>query len=236
MTLPVVRGYADYERQQPVSDQVIVNDTNTAPAASIVYGPFYVGNLRALRVLFSPTSADGCIQIRSYSDLAGATLLSASQMNSLGGQAIQRTFRPFAPVIDFKVFPSTALTVDYTLFVSTVADTRVPLVTPGTLLQFSREGANVNAGATVTVNFVRSVYGPLWWHCNSNAASWIGRLQTLDQTGTAQTFARAEQGQPIFRGMVLSPGGGLRFTMQNLSGAAALFDSFVVSSADESAG
>lgn len=236
MTLPVTRGYADFERQQPISDQVIVNDNNTAGNGGITYGPFYVGNIRALRFLYTPISADGTFRVTSYSDLAGLNQLGISQANSLGGQSIQRTFRPFAPVVSFTVFPSTALTVDYSLFVSTAADTRVPLITPSTLLQVSREGANVNAGATVTVNFIRSVYGPLWWHCNSNAASWIGRLQTVDGAGVVQTFARAEQGQPIFRNTVLSPGGGLKFTMQNLSGAAALFDCFVVSSADESAG
>lgn len=235
MTTPVPIGYADFERLQPISDQLLLQVTQTAPNTGDSFGPFYVGNIRGLRLLFNPSSAAGTIFLDYFKDAAMTQSIGVSSGNSLTGQPLQRTIRPFAPFLRFRVFPSIAATLDYTFTVATVADTRVPLITPDGLRLISQEGANLPGNSTVITPFARSVYGPMYWHINTNSTSWIARLQTVDGGGVVRTFARADATIGPFRGMLLSPGGGLQLSVQNLTAAASLYDSFVTGPSDESA-
>ncbi|HEY5985053.1 MAG TPA: hypothetical protein VIV12_01535 [Streptosporangiaceae bacterium] len=222
-------GYPDFTRvPQQEGPAIVRQDAGTVFNATTLFGPFYVGIWRWLRVRWRPNPFGAAvyrIDVFFYEDQATTKQLAVRSFEFAFDAFFHQCIPIGGPwcVIQYEKVGAPSTTSELIVQPLQVRDS-IPQETD---LQMTIQLASVSVGAGVTTSFngLAVVQGLASWDVNTTATVWQARLQGLDSGGNVWDLGRQSStvgvtNQPLLVGM---PGITHRLQVTNSDAAAKLF-------------
>lgn len=228
MSVSTTQGSPDWSRQAPWSDQLYINDQAVTIASQKTFTPFFVANIRAVRVNFTPSSAAGRVFVNWYADQSLVNLFAKEILETGSGQPISRSYRPQGAWCQVQVLGPGTGALTYTLQVQSVAEVDIPGSSRGDFILLSKTNGTVNAGATATDQLLGSHVGWAMWQCFTSGTNWSGQLISKDINGNSAVLAERFSGNLNIPTLVILPGGDLSVNINNADAAGHGYTQIVV--------
>lgn len=224
MTAPIAVGFPDWGRTSARA-KVIYHDITDLDIDAVEQLPVkYVGDHTYLQVFFSAVTNHFFVAIDFKDQELGGTTIGWQSFTIRQGDSFRHTFPIPGPFVSIAVTPS-AVNSAYLL---NAWSTSVPDQGNGPFdsgrVKIDLDGISIAAGATRT----DSLDGPWpgWWSWGgeSTAASWISKLEAIDDVGGITVLDRLSQGTGAARRLLHLPFSSLRIrTTNNDAGARSFF-------------
>lgn len=224
MTAPIYQGTPDFVRSQPYSDQVLINDNTITDALGIDYGPFYVGNIRALYLFCTSNTNFTTVQLNWRTAQVGGVVIEAQAIDIGSPQSLRKSFRPFGPWLGVSVTAPIGLTTSYQIILSTVSDLYVPRFTVNSVIGVSLVAANIGAGATVITPATVGHIGEAFFEGFMQGGNWVIQTEVVNPVGSAVAVSRSTNNSGAFNKHIYIPTGKVQIRATNFSAAAQLYD------------
>ena len=228
MTAPVPHGYPDWGRSVAQSDVVIVNDTAQSINAVKDYGIFFVGNLRALGVIFVSNGNAGNVSLTFYADQAGTIPIVSYGISLQSADYSPQPVRVMGAFVRVQVGPGPAVPFLYDLLVASQPDYGARSPDHTLAAGISVVGGPIGAGATVIVNCPVVLAGPAVWTANVGGGAFSAYLQTIDEIGGITFLDHITAASPVFDNRhAYLPSMHVRIRLDNNTGAPQTYDAFL---------
>lgn len=228
MTTPVPHGYADWQRQQAVTDTTFFSDARTT-SITVAFGTFFVGMYEAISLNFTSAGGVALIDISFWQDGAATISMGGHEICLSNSGAYRANVVPLGPYMKVTITPTVA-PFTYTAIVGAAKWPSIQQDIYNSNVLIAGDSVNIAAGGNVKLKALHVWPGPATWSVAVPAGAWSAELIYVDTAGTDTSFDHSHQasaGQQI-RSQVHLPAAICGINVQNTSGAAAAFQIFLV--------
>lgn len=234
MSAPVYQGTPDYLRREPYADQILINDSGTTDSTGKSYGPFYVGNIRALYMRAEADTNFLSVQFVWLDKSPGGTQIENSFMDVGAPQILRKSFRPYTPWLQINITAPLGQTVNFQMLLTTMADVTIPKLSPAQCVGVSIAGAGIGAGATVVTVATNAHIGEAFFEGFVTGGSWVMNCEVVSSTGGITVVSRAANDAGRFAKRIYIPSGKVQVRVTNTAAGASLYDVVLVYRPDAS--
>lgn len=219
MTAPEPHGYTDYGRTLSATDKVLINESIAGIVGSTTRGPFFVGDMPFLGILFATNSVGGRIHLEFYREEAMTTLMGSYQGDLTTFGNWQQSLGVLGLWLKIVIDTNVALdTLQIKVWTQHSGINGLPGIRDNLLI--SAAGTVVGAGATVNFDYANAKPGPAVWNVFSTLATWTATLSVFDYLGALFRIdtinqTNANPSRPLFL-----PPAPIRLSFTNPTGAA----------------
>lgn len=147
MTQPVIHGYPDFGRYQAQSDKFLQHQLNLDADAQVNYGPFFVGDVRAIGIIFLAIVNHFSVRLEFYDSSTLTNFMGSHQAAVRAQTNLSTSFPVLGPWMRVEIEPS-AINAQYEISLwTTSAITQIVLTGPEDCIMLSQVG-NLPAGLT----------------------------------------------------------------------------------------
>lgn len=228
MTSPAPTGMADWTRDLPLPDRIlfsedrVFNNTYTTPA-------IYVGNVRAVRL--KALAVLRSMRITLSWEEGGSTqgsLRGEDKFHIFQGDLIDVALRPLGTYVKLLFDAIDPANREYAVDLQAMIDVDLPRGFLADMVPVNQNNANINAGATITLDFPVINNSLAYFRGFCAATAWFMALQSVDYAGTATTLTRTDNTMGLIDTHVWIPAGHGRLVTNNSGAAAALYQAHLV--------
>lgn len=207
------------------TDIVFFNDVNIAlPAALTQYGPYYCGNVDALKAAITNIAGGGALLRWAFYADQELTMFMGSHLASVRtGIDFDMSWAVMGAWVIFEITPTAAVTVSLRLSTNSRPGKPYGNSNNNTLIGMAAPAA-VGAGATITHTTLRTYPGAASWSAGyvaNDAGAWEAFLESVSQAGTVQVLDYAHSADGRICRPVWLPARTVQIRIHNLDAGAA---------------
>lgn len=228
MTNPPPTGMADWTRDLPLPDRSLFSENRTFNTTYTT--PFiYVGNVRAVRLQASAVIRSMRIVLSwlEGGSVQGSTM-GADEFHLFQGDLIDVAVRPLGTYVKIIFNAIDVADRQYDVSLQAMTDVNLPRGYLVNMVPVNQNNANINAGATITLDFPVINNSLAYFRGFCAATAWFMALQSVDYAGTATTLTRTDNTMGLIDTHVWIPAGHGRLVTNNSGAAAALYQAHLV--------
>lgn len=229
MTAPISHGYPDWGRFAAQADILLNIETGTVINNPVTRGPYFVGNVQAVGIEFSPSVGSAEVQIGWYDSAAGTNLLTLETYEFQVGTRMTQTIPVLGPFMLVTIVDGVSpCTFSLTLWTAPTRRNKANGATGISLVGVINTAIGI--GVTATNNATEVHIGEVYWSGWQGVANFVAFLEVVDSLGNVTILDRWQGAGLEFSRRIFLPAARARIRHVNQSGANTVYNSVLLKS------